>query len=158
KLYSGEISPEEAYQLEEWYVSSAKNNSYTEHLSREEKDELENEILKKIELEIRIKEERERRNKAVEIANRASDFQWVKIAAAITAVFLFVVLTYHSSKPQYIKYATSYGEIIEVILPDSSKVTLNGNSTLTTATNWASNQSREVYLEGEAIFAVRKSQ
>src|SRR5690606_10326257 len=54
-------------------------------------------------------------------------------------------------------YLTSYGEIIEVILPDSSHVVMNGNSTMTMAKNWYSDRPREVYLDGETIFSVRKS-
>lgn len=157
KLFSGEISPEEQSQLEEWYASSGKNAAFTEHLSREGKDELEKKLLNEIDFKIRINEERATQNQAGKNAHRSSGFPWIKIAAAVTAVLLFAALTYYSTRLQSIHYATSYGEIIEVILPDSSHVIMNGNSTLTMAKTWPSHQSREVYLEGEAIFSVRKS-
>lgn len=51
---------------------------------------------------------------------------------------------------------TDYGEIREVCLPDSSRVTLNGNSRLRFASDWSERENREVWLEGEAYFEVRR--
>jgi ferric-dicitrate binding protein FerR (iron transport regulator) len=42
------------------------------------------------------------------------------------------------------------------VLPDSSVVTLNGNSTLSYVSGWTASATREVWLAGEAFFEVRK--
>ncbi|UPK71848.1 FecR family protein [Chitinophaga filiformis] len=52
---------------------------------------------------------------------------------------------------------TAYGEIRRVVLPDQSEVTLNGNSTLRYVNNWGRSSNREVWVEGEAFFAVKPS-
>ncbi len=51
-----------------------------------------------------------------------------------------------------ITYQTTFGEIKHITLPDSSIVTLNANSKL----YYAKNTPREVWLEGEAFFKVKK--
>lgn len=51
---------------------------------------------------------------------------------------------------------TKAGQIVEITLPDSSQVTLNGNTQLSYAKNWSGETSRVVLLEGEAYFHVRK--
>lgn len=40
-------------------------------------------------------------------------------------------------------------------LPDSSRITLNGNSTIRFAKDWNTKKEREVWLEGEAFFEVK---
>ena len=54
-------------------------------------------------------------------------------------------------------YQTGYGETQQILLPDRSRVTLNGNSRLTFADDWSSaTADREVQLRGEAYFQVTK--
>ena len=53
---------------------------------------------------------------------------------------------------------TAYGQTRSVTLPDGSVVTLNGNSSLTYARTWEADSPREVWLEGEGFFVVRKRQ
>ena len=80
---------------------------------------------------------------------------WRKAAAFFTGVALLGVMYFFFLREQPARtYATDYGEIQNIILPDSSVVTLNANSLLTLASNW--HQSREVWLEGEAFFTVKK--
>jgi transmembrane sensor len=52
------------------------------------------------------------------------------------------------------RYATSQGQQRTLTLPDGSVVTLNGNSTLTTAATWTAETPREVWLTGEGYFRV----
>jgi ferric-dicitrate binding protein FerR (iron transport regulator) len=54
------------------------------------------------------------------------------------------------------EYRTAYGEIRRVVLPDSSTVYLNANSTLRTAAEWNTAESRGVWLDGEAYFEIAK--
>ncbi|WP_109694891.1 FecR family protein [Chitinophaga deserti] len=53
-------------------------------------------------------------------------------------------------------YRTAYGEMQQVLLPDSSTVYLNANSTLRIPEEWKSEESRSVYLDGEAYFEITK--
>lgn len=53
------------------------------------------------------------------------------------------------------EYATAYGQTRRVQLPDGSSVMLNGHSTLRYPTAWAAGKPREVWLDGEAYFAVQ---
>ncbi|WP_266368871.1 FecR family protein [Tellurirhabdus rosea] len=54
-------------------------------------------------------------------------------------------------------YRTGFGERRELTLPDGSVVTLNANSELALTPGWADGK-REVRLNGEAFFRVRKQQ
>jgi ferric-dicitrate binding protein FerR (iron transport regulator) len=83
----------------------------------------------------------------------------LKIAAAIAfLVALGGVSYYFLNAPQTVMYSTGYGEVKEIMLPDSSKVFLNANSRLSFKERWTRNMPREVTLHGEAYFEiVRKS-
>lgn len=56
--------------------------------------------------------------------------------------------------PAQVTYQTAYGEIRQIILPDSSVVDLNANSQLQLAATFATDPTREVWLTGEAHFHV----
>ena len=53
------------------------------------------------------------------------------------------------------RYATPYGQVREVKLPDGSLATLNAHSTLRYAASGDVGTPREVWLEGEAYFSVK---
>jgi ferric-dicitrate binding protein FerR (iron transport regulator) len=83
-------------------------------------------------------------------------FRWQRIAAAaalILAAFAAVLLYRHFTPN---RVTTAYGETRAVWLPDSSQVILNVNSVLTYRRQWQPGKVREVQLEGEAYFSVRK--
>jgi ferric-dicitrate binding protein FerR (iron transport regulator) len=80
---------------------------------------------------------------------------WQRMAAVLIGIliltgFLFVTLWQNKST----RYRTAYGETRSITLPDGSVVTLNANSSLTVSNDWEN--SRQVWLEGEAFFAVKK--
>jgi len=81
--------------------------------------------------------------------------KWNKIAAVFIG-FLIVagtvgwILFNHETS-----HTTAYGEVEDIILPDGSRVTLNGNSTLRYPNRWQDGDAREVWLEGEAFFHVQ---
>lgn len=52
------------------------------------------------------------------------------------------------------QYSTDYGEKITFRLSDGSRITLNGNSSLTFSSSQESGLSTEVWLEGEAYFDI----
>ena len=82
---------------------------------------------------------------------------WPRIAAVLGGIALLGSMLYLASTKNNppVEYATGYGETRTVWLPDSSLVTLNANSSLTYRTD--SPQVREVWLEGEAFFEVRRT-
>lgn len=61
-----------------------------------------------------------------------------------------------TGRPQYAKEKTGYGEMKTIVLPDSSIVILNSNSALTIPEQWTEATDRQVWLEGEAYFQVKK--
>jgi ferric-dicitrate binding protein FerR (iron transport regulator) len=80
---------------------------------------------------------------------------WQRIAAAITGILLIAGWIWWQLNQQIVE-KTGYGQVLTVWLPDSSKVTLNGNSRLSYDPDWMSNGVREVKLQGEAFFNVRQ--
>lgn len=81
---------------------------------------------------------------------------WTGLAAAVIAGILILTNIFRVEEPVRQVVFSNYGELKEVILPDSSHVTLNGNSKLTYIDVWDANKTREVWLEGEAFFNVTK--
>ncbi len=80
---------------------------------------------------------------------------WSKWAAAIFLFCLGSTLFYFFAfKQRQQIYRTNYGETATLILPDSSTVVLNGNTTLRYAKDWRYDKAREVWLSGEAFFSV----
>ncbi len=78
-----------------------------------------------------------------------------KATAAIFIFGLLGILTWIFFPSKSIEYVTGFGETIQLILPDSSEVTLNSNSKLVYSGNWQKANRREVHLTGEAFFKVR---
>lgn len=88
-------------------------------------------------------------------------------AASVVAILLAGVWFWQhsagrggSAQPAW-DYTTTYGQTRQIELPDHSIVTLNANSRLRLAPGWASANSpksipREVWLDGEAFFDIRK--
>jgi transmembrane sensor len=89
-----------------------------------------------------------------ELATVKQPLTWFyKVAAAIA--MLLVAFAGYTAFQTFNKTTirTSYGESRTLFLPDSTKVTLNANSSISfNKTKFESN--REVWLEGEAFFAV----
>lgn len=84
---------------------------------------------------------------------RLNRIGFLRIAASISVLIVAAALLYFQvlSNPKVI-IATDYGQQLEHDLPDGSKVTLNANSTLT----YHPLNPREVWLNGEAFFEVKK--
>ncbi len=81
--------------------------------------------------------------------------QWPQWAAAMVVLGCSSALLYYLAVTLSRQtYRTKFGETATLILPDSSTVVLNGNTTLRYTANQNFNQNREVWLEGEAFFSV----
>jgi transmembrane sensor len=76
-----------------------------------------------------------------------------KIAAAVALIVTFGAALWILVNDKH-SITTAYGEIRTIELPDHSKVTLNGNSSLSYKRSWDPHAIREVWIEGEALFEV----
>ncbi len=79
------------------------------------------------------------------------NIKYQSIAATIV-LLISISAFYLASKPTTVTHKTAYGEIIDITLPDRTKVKLNSNSSL----SYNNDDVREVILEGEAFFNVEK--
>nr|WP_255578220.1 FecR family protein [Chitinophaga sp. sic0106] len=75
------------------------------------------------------------------------------VAAAAAAVLVVGITAYFQLADK--KVHTEYGKLASIMLPDSSEVLLNANSTISYKKNWENGQPREIWLNGEAYFEVR---
>jgi ferric-dicitrate binding protein FerR (iron transport regulator) len=78
------------------------------------------------------------------------------LAAAASLALLLAALGYWlwpSPSPRA-TWRTGYGQTRAITLPDGSRVVLNGNSSLSFPAQWPAGEPREVWLDGEAFFAV----
>lgn len=79
------------------------------------------------------------------------------LAAAAVAVLAVMATFFWQQMNTTQAVITRYGEILEKILPDSSEVVLNGNSKISYSDCWQECDTREVWLDGEAFFHVKKT-
>ncbi len=82
---------------------------------------------------------------------------WYRVAAVLGGLMVMGSLFYLiivGNERVTLSYATDYGETRTIWLPDSTKVILNANSSLTFSTS--EQLTREAWLEGEAFFEVKK--
>ncbi len=77
--------------------------------------------------------------------------RWYAVAASVAVLIMVGAGFWWYQQP--LVYTTAFGEMRTVVLPDSSLVTLNGNSQVEYKRSWS---NREVKLTGEAFFQVRK--
>jgi ferric-dicitrate binding protein FerR (iron transport regulator) len=87
-------------------------------------------------------------------------YYFTRIAASFAGVVLLTaaLLAYHYLAGT-VHHTTAYGETKKILLPDSSVVVLNANSTLSFSKRsfvglWPGKEVREVWLSGEAFFSV----
>lgn len=82
---------------------------------------------------------------------------WLKLAAVFIGFLVVSMLAVQFlAQPDEITYSTGYNETQTVLLPDSSTVIINANSTLSMVGSWEKETDRVVRLEGEAFFEVKK--
>lgn len=82
-------------------------------------------------------------------------FRRLSVAAVLLSV-IAVAFWMWSSYPPAVEIHTAYGEQRTLNLPDGSEVKLNANSSISFHENWEEGETRQVWLEGEAYFQVRK--
>jgi ferric-dicitrate binding protein FerR (iron transport regulator) len=82
-----------------------------------------------------------------------------RVAAVFIGILIVAAVGYLYLREDTVRYQTEYGQLQVITLPDSSRVTLNGNSTLSYRADWSNptdqtGAGREIWLEGEAFFEV----
>ncbi|RBL88127.1 FecR family protein [Chitinophaga flava] len=77
-----------------------------------------------------------------------------KMLAAASILLLLALGFWQWRKTPFIYQHTGSGEVTRVSLPDHSEVVLNANSQLKYAGNFGTQSKRELWIEGEAFFAV----
>lgn len=91
------------------------------------------------------------RTNAGTLSGRLFAFKWAAAASVALVMGAYLLSDFWFYK----QYETGYGEIRTIVLPDSSRVTLNANSVLSIPRFGFGGGTREVKLEGEAEFAVK---
>ncbi len=87
-------------------------------------------------------------------SNRFSIAAWLRVASVAASVLFATTLFYYLNSNKFITIKTAYGESRTLFLPDSTKVTLNANTTLRYSPENFIAKQREVWLDGEAFFSV----
>ncbi|RYZ26433.1 MAG: hypothetical protein EOO10_15555 [Chitinophagaceae bacterium] len=83
--------------------------------------------------------------------------KWWMSAAAAVLLLITGAIFWNNSKKSQLKLNTAFGQIASHKLPDGSEVMLNANSKLAMNESWKGGEDREVWLEGEAFFHVKKT-
>jgi ferric-dicitrate binding protein FerR (iron transport regulator) len=100
--------------------------------------------------------ERLENNKIIDIRTKFPLKKLLTIAAVFGGVLLIIsALFIFNKKDNPVIVKTKYGNIKSVVLPDSSLLVLNANSTVKFNDKWGKSNSREVWLQGEAFFNIR---
>jgi transmembrane sensor len=166
KYKSGSASAEEISVLEQFW-KDAQQNSVLEKLSTEEAKILREAIFSKIQERIGVETRAGKPRKEVESEARdlqagheavvpTHDFRiWRYGIAASIIFFIATVALLRWPRNKDIEIHTGFGEQLAVMLPDSSNVTLNGNTVLRYKSDWDESVDREVWIEGEGFFSVK---
>ena len=81
--------------------------------------------------------------------------RWMVAAAVLVLLAGAVVLTVHMAEQKQV--ATTFGQIAQRQLPDGTEVMLDANSRLSFPSGWKDGADREVWINGEAFFHVKRT-
>ena len=82
---------------------------------------------------------------------------WYAVAAAAIIAMTFFGIKYYAAGLPAPQLATAYGQIKQEKLPDGTEVFLNANSNIAYKNEWKEGTDREVWINGEAFFHVKKT-
>lgn len=80
--------------------------------------------------------------------------RWLRAAAVLAGIIALVLTWLLIQEEGFSEYQTAYGETRPIALPDGSVAFLNANSYLAVHSDF--DRQREVWLEGEAFFTIKK--
>ncbi len=154
KLLNGDISSEEAQELNNWYDSHDMREEDVTNEMASQKDSIKVRMFHKLQDEIRVEKPRHHRV-------LASIWELRKMAAVLIIMLGGVYLVANNwtqikagmDPVAYEVYSTQDNKRSKIVLPDGSKVWLNANSELKYSDEF-SRETRKVYLTGEAFFDV----
>ncbi len=149
KYLRGACSQEELAQLYDYLRTSPTDEAYREVADRLWEQMPTDRTLAEEKAEVMLK-------RVFRAKRQSVSTYWYRAAAVLGGLALLISLLYLGTgkDDQAVVYATRYGETKTFLLPDSSRVTLNANSSLTF--RFDRSQVREAWLQGEAFFEVRK--
>ncbi|GGF29840.1 FecR family protein [Echinicola rosea] len=147
KFLSGEISPEEQKALDRWYKDFDGEDDVTDGMRAEEQWDLRSRMLGGI---------RQEAFDNIEHAKAPSTLTLRKLVMVAATLIMVVTLgfLFYRQQTQPVVYRTDLGEVLILKLPDSTEVTLNGNSEISYTSSWFGGFDRKVLLKGEAFFDV----
>lgn len=86
--------------------------------------------------------------------------RWIRPAMVAASLLLIVGSVWYwiqaTTRPEFSKISTEYGEVKRITLPDGSLVVLNANSTINIPDKWSEKSDRQLWLDGEAYFQITK--
>ncbi|HEY8970923.1 MAG TPA: FecR domain-containing protein [Puia sp.] len=83
--------------------------------------------------------------------------RWIAAASLLVLVTAGVLLAKYAYNPRH-QIRTPFGQIAREQLPDGTEVTMNANSSLRYGSDWNDKEDREVWVDGEAYFHVKRTQ
>ncbi|MEN0048146.1 MAG: FecR domain-containing protein [Bacteroidota bacterium] len=119
------------------------------------KSDTSNRILGKV-LKETIEKEKTISPRVIPMKSKRTNFWMLKTAAAILFLVSMTWIIYQFNRSSSVIIQTGFNEQKEIMLPDGSKVTLNGKSKLEYESDWSADETRVVHLDGEAYFKVNK--
>ncbi len=160
RFLSGDATTEEKEKVSAWLLESDENRKLYQDfveiwgcsaLGKEETDFDTEKALEKLQI---YKGRKSIRN------GKQIIFHWFKYAAILVLVLSFPLFWWFNShqeskEEETITIMCEYGDKTMMYLPDSSRIWLNSGSKIIYNNDFNSN-SRELYLEGEAYFSVKK--
>jgi len=85
--------------------------------------------------------------------------RWIAAASVLVAVLAgIIIVRYAPHPPRPEEVRTPFGQISSRQLPDGTEVTINANSSMRYGSNWTDGKDREVWVDGEAFFHVKRTQ
>jgi len=160
RYFSGQASSLQKNQIEEWIQDSANLELFYQALASWEKQNLQYQtdtdqaIRQHIaRIEASTPDTQARQEDLPARSRRFATRYW--LAAASVVLLLCAAIGFYQSFFQYKTFATDFGQTLSFGLPDGSQVTLNANSSLRIPRFGFGDDSREVFLRGEAEFQVK---
>ena len=165
KYLSGEASPAEKLELEEWIYESEENKQEFEELKSvwnlgipNEDIESRDRVFNRIESRIKSQSRTEKAAKTFKIIPSMYRYAAIIVMVAVIgylAIFNSEQEAIQSGNIEYITRTTESGQKSTIHLPDGSQVVLNSESTLRFPSQFGM-ESRSLELFGEAYFEVEK--
>ena len=159
KYFSGSATESETEELERWRTRHVDNDRVMKDykaiwdLAREEEPFITN-------TEKALKKVKQKLDERPTAKQRRLPLKWVAriagLALVLAGTWLFMTFFIQNSSVQITEVSTMKGEKKEILLPDGTRVTLNGSSLLRHPERFAG-EIREIWFEGEGYFSVAKN-